>query len=261
MSVQLETRDEGATRWITLNRPDRGNSLTPELCDELKDLLLATDDDPTVRCIVLTGAGRHFCGGADLGGGRRPEPRHLIEARGRPAPYFELLECVWNVGTPLVTAINGGAYGVGVSLGLIADVVVGAAGAQVAQVFAERGMPVHGGDPYFLPRIFPYHRLMEFSLLRRRFTVEDLERWNVVNLVVEPDELTEAVRSIADELATGPTISLSETKRLYKDSLDYDLRTARRMDENTLALIKSTSDYHEGIAAFVERRLPDFQGS
>lgn len=260
----LRTEQRGPVLWLTLDRPHRRNAVTTELARALRDELRRAGDDAGVRAIVLTGTGPHFCAGADLGGAIPQAPGadgHLLAGQQASRPFYDLVEALWLLETPLVTALNGGMFGLGLIVGLLGDLVIGVPGAPVAQMFTRRGLPAHAGDPFLLPRVLPFRRVMELSLLGERFTTDDLLLWGAINAIVDLAELPAEADRLARRLADGPTVALKLSKRLYRRSLETDLRTSLAEDMAALALSKSTRDSEEGIAAFVERRDPRFIGS
>ena len=259
-SAGLVIEDRDAVRTLTIDRPDRANSLDRETARAVTAALRSADDDPAVRAVVLTATGKWFCTGADLSAPTSSPPAHTFELARQPADYFQMVRTAWEIQTPMITALNGGVYGIGVALAFTADLVVAKSGATVAHLFAERGLPAHAGDAFVLSRVFPAKRLAEFSLLGRRFTVEDLERWGVVNWVVDEAELESTVDSLACELASGPTVSLGISKRLYRRAPSQDADTALTEDAMALAMVKSTHDYQEGYRAFGEHRPAEFLG-
>lgn len=121
-------------------------------------------------------------------------------------------------------------------------------------------MVAHAGDPYFLPRIFPFRRLMEFALLREKFTAEDLLSWNVINRVVPADQLESTAAAFAQRLAEGPTLILGQTKKLYRRSLDWDMATSFEADAMAIAVLSPAHDRKEGMQALIEGRKPEFTG-
>jgi len=162
----LLAREEGVL-WIRLNRPENGNGIDPVMSSELRTAFQDADADPSVRALVVTGVGKDFCTGADLAaspgtsdGGTVP----LLDYRRSMAPYQDLFRIYWELETPVVSAVNGTIAGAGWMLGLLADLVVAAEGARWVHVFARRGMVPHAGDPFFLPRILPFHKLNEAAL-------------------------------------------------------------------------------------------------
>ncbi len=264
----LLLRRDGGVLWMTLNRPHSRQSIDRTLRDRLVEELIAADRDHSVRCIVITSSGRYFCTGADLSGGARTgagstgasKRPPLIDARHGIEYYQELFRVLWNLETPVVTAVNGTVAGIGNLLALLGDIVVAAEGTRFTSVFADGGMVAHAGDPYFLPRIFPFRRLMEFALLREKFTAEDLLSWNVINRVVPADQLESTAAAFAQRLAEGPTLILGQTKKLYRRSLDWDMATSFEADAMAIAVLSPAHDRKEGMQALIEGRKPEFTG-
>ena len=160
----------------------------------------------------------------------------------------------------MVSAVTGTVAGAGWMLALLADLVVAAEGARWTHVFARRGMIPHAGDPYFLPRIIPFHRLNEIAMLSEPVTSETLATWGVVNRCVAADAVLPTAMGLAAQLAAGPTRSLGMTKRLYRRSLDSDMLTAFEEERTAQALISTTHDRREGVLSLVERRPAEFTG-
>ena len=258
----LLTREDGVL-WIRLNRPENGNGIDPVMSSELRTAFQDADADPSVRALVVTGIGKDFCTGADLAaspgtsdGGTVP----LLDYRRSMAPYQDLFRIYWELETPVVSAVNGTIAGAGWMLGLLADLVVAAEGARWVHVFARRGMVPHAGDPFFLPRILPFHKLNEAALTGDRFTSETLNEWGAVNRLVPVDEVESAARELAVKLAAGPTRSLGQTKRLYRRSLVSDMVTCFAEEAAATALVSQTHDRIEGVKSLIEGRRPAFTG-
>jgi 2-(1,2-epoxy-1,2-dihydrophenyl)acetyl-CoA isomerase len=255
----LDLADEGAVRWIRLARPEARNGIDVTMREELEGALRAADVDRDVRAIVITGSGRDFCTGADLSAAQA-EPRDVLEYRRALEPYQELFRVLWELETPVISAVNGTVAGVGWMLALLADLVVAADNARWTHVFTRRGMAPHAGDPYFLPRILPFHVLNEIALLSDTITTPDLARWGAVNRV-EPVERVEATaRGLAERIAEGPTLSYGQAKRLYRRSLESDLVTSFAEERAATAMLSPTQDRAEGMAALMERRPAKFTG-
>ena len=258
----LLSREDGVL-WIRLNRPENGNGIDPAMCAELRTAFPDADADASVRAIVVTGVGKDFCTGADLvatpgtlSGGTVP----LLDYRRSLVPYQELFRSYWELETPVVSAVNGTIGGAGWMLGLLADLVVAAEGARWVHAFARRGMVPHAGDPFFLPRILPFHKLNEVALTGERFTSENLHEWGAVNRLVPVDKVEETARELAVKLAAGPTRSLGQTKRLYRRSLVSDMVTCFAEEAAATALLSQTHDRIEGVQSFIEGRPADFTG-
>ena len=248
---------KNAVQWIRLDRSDARNSINAEMRDELVDVLMAADADPEVRALVVTGVGRDFCTGGDLvpvpGGTLLDYPRAL-------RPFQDLFRVYWELETPVVSAVNGTTAGAGWMLALLADLVIAAEGARWTHVFARRGMVPHAGDPYFLPRVLPFHRINEAALLSETLTSETLAEWGVINRLVDPEELEVTADELSQRVAAGPTRSLGVMKRLYRRSLTSDMDTMFAVEADATALISQTEDRQEGVTSFLEGRAPRFIG-
>jgi 2-(1,2-epoxy-1,2-dihydrophenyl)acetyl-CoA isomerase len=234
--------------------------------DELRKVLADADADPAARSIVITGTGTDFCTGADLtpsGGGAAAaqRPTSVLDYRRAVVPYQELFRTLWELETPVVSAVNGTVAGAGWMLALLADLVVAAVGARWTHAFSRRGMVPHAGDPFFLPRVLPLHRLNEAAMLGETLTSETLHSWGAVNRLVPADAVEATAAELAGRLAAGPTRSLGMTKRLYRRSLVTDMATSFGEEAAATALISQTSDRLEGVKALIEGRRPTFTGN
>jgi 2-(1,2-epoxy-1,2-dihydrophenyl)acetyl-CoA isomerase len=265
------TTFEGGVLRVTIDRPERRNSLDPVSVSALRETLERADRDHDVRVIVISGNGsKHFCTGADLAGkygpqggnaGAQPAERPpLIDARSTVRDWLALYRTYWELETPVITAINGTVAGAGMALALGADLVVARSGARFNSVWTRGGMSAHAADPFFLPKIMPFHRLMEFALLDEPVYAEDLLRWDAINRVVEPDELDAAATQWANRLASLPTLSMGQTKRLYRRSYVSDMDTAFAEEAAAVVMLSPSHDRKEGMAALVEGRAPTFTG-
>jgi 2-(1,2-epoxy-1,2-dihydrophenyl)acetyl-CoA isomerase len=265
MSDVLEVRDDAGVRWLRLNRPDARNAIDGELRDALEDGLLEADADPDVRALVIAANGRDFCTGGDLSPPSNPEgavqrPPVALDYRRGVSGYQALFRTYWEIETPVVSAVSGTTAGIGWMLALLADVVVAAEGARWIHVFGERGMVPHGGDPFFLPRVLPFHRITAVALLGERVTSETLHEWGAVTRLVPPDQVDATAGELAAKIAQGPTRSLGQARRLYRRSLVSDMATAFAEEAAAVALISQTDDRMEGVRSMLERRPAQFQG-
>lgn len=263
-TLRLERVD--AVQWIRLDRPDARNGIDPTMRDELTTTLLELDVDDTVRAIVITGSGDDFCTGADLKPSHDPEiatrkPTSPVDYRRAVKPWQELFRTYWELETPVVSAVNGTTAGAGWMLALLADLVVAAEGARWTHAFSRRGMVPHAGDPFFLPRVLPFHRLLEAALLSDTLTSETLYEWGSVNRLTSIDELDRTAGDLATRLAAGPTKALGLTKRLYRRALVSDMSTAFGEEATASALVSQTRDRIEGVQALLEGRRPEFTGT
>jgi 2-(1,2-epoxy-1,2-dihydrophenyl)acetyl-CoA isomerase len=263
-AATLVVERHGSVQWIRLNRPEVRNAIDLEMVEELSRTLASADTDPEVRALVVTGSGRDFCTGGDFAApssaAARQRPLSLLDYRRAVRPFQELFRSYWELETPVVSAVNGTTAGAGWMLALLADLVVAAEGARWTHVFARRGMVPHAGDPFFLPRILPLHRLNEVALLSDTLTSETLAGWGVINRLVPADEVEATAEELSQRLAAGPTGSLGVMKRLYRRSLTSDMATIFTEEADATALIAQTDDRQEGVQAFLEGRPAHFTG-
>jgi 2-(1,2-epoxy-1,2-dihydrophenyl)acetyl-CoA isomerase len=251
---------------VRLNRPDARNGIDLAMRAELTEALGDADADPNVRALVITGTGNYFCTGADLMRASDPAiavrpSQSALDYRAFVGPFQRLFQTLWEMETPVVSAVNGTVAGAGWMLALLADFVVAAEGARWIHVFARRGMVPHCGDPFFLPRVLPFHKLLEAALLSDTLKSETLADWGAVSRLVPADEVEGTAIELADRLASGPTRSLGVTKRLYRRALVSDMATAFGEEAIATALVSQTNDRVEGVRAFTEGRPPRFTGT
>lgn len=263
-------RVEHQVLWLTLNRPDSGNALTPDQRNLLIDLLDEASGDLTVRAVVLTAAGdKMFCPGADL---RRPRTK----AEGRPEGAPEravgdaarllrggaqrLVSAVLDCEKPVVAAVNGTAAGIGAHLAFACDLVIAAEEAKFVEVFVRRGLVPDGGGAYLLPRIVGLQKAKELMFFGDDLPAADAHAIGLVNRVVPRADLADTAREWAERLARGPTKALSLAKWMVNRSLDLDRRTSLEEEAWAVELNLGTHDLAEGMAAFAERRDPEFRG-
>jgi 2-(1,2-epoxy-1,2-dihydrophenyl)acetyl-CoA isomerase len=255
--------------WITLNRPDSGNALTPDQRNAMIDLIHEADLDPQVRTVVIASTGKHFCTGADL---RAPQPQMETadDDAGDPPPGTvmrvladgaqRLVAAVLDCQKPVVASVNGTAAGIGAHLVLACDLVVAAEEASFIEVFVRRGILPDGGGCYLLPRTIGMQRAKELVMLGDKLSAVDAFALGMVNRVVPIDELEAATAELATRLAEGPTIALGLAKRLLNRSLDVDRASAFFEESMAQELVTRSEDATEGIASFVERRPTAFRG-
>jgi 2-(1,2-epoxy-1,2-dihydrophenyl)acetyl-CoA isomerase len=255
---------------LTINAPDQGNSLNAVMRDQLTEWFEWAASDLAVRAIVLRGAGeRHFCTGANLGGPQKPAPpvpegapeRSVGDAarlvrRGWQRLVASILDCE----KPVVAAVNGTAAGGGAQLVLACDLVVMAEHAKLVEVFVKRGILPDAGGAYLLPRIVGPQLAKELMFLADDVPAARCEQLGIANRVVPSGELDERVAELATRLAQAPTKALGLTKWLVNRSFESSRQTA--FDEEAFAqdLLTASGDFDEGLAAFRERRAPEFRG-
>lgn len=253
-------RRDGGVMVVRLARPERRNAIDADTAVALTTLLRDANTDRELRAIVITGVDGSFCTGADVVSDPDAPKPSTIDYRYATEHFRDLAQALWEVEKPVVSAVNGTVAGFGWTLALLGDLVVADRDARWTHVFARRGMVPHAGDPYFLTRIVPFHRLSEIALLSDTLTSADLDAWGLLNRCVPADDVMPRALQLAERLAAGPTRALGLTKRLYRRALSADMATAFEDERNATALISTTADRREGVASFVERRPPNFVG-
>jgi 2-(1,2-epoxy-1,2-dihydrophenyl)acetyl-CoA isomerase len=245
---------------IRLNRPDDGNAIIPEMARELLDVAIRCDEDQEIRSVVLTGNGNMFCVGGDLKAFdalAEGISRYITEIT--YAFHAAISRFNW-MDAPVVGAINGIAAGGGFSLSLATDIAIAAESAKFTMAYTRVGLVPDGSSSYFLARVAGLRRAKEMALLNPILSAEQAMEWGLVNRVVADDQVLSAALEIAHKLAKGPTRSFGETKRLILTGTTESLESQMERESRIISTIADSVDGREGIAAFVAKRMPDFQG-
>ncbi|TJZ52061.1 enoyl-CoA hydratase/isomerase family protein [Streptomyces piniterrae] len=259
-SLILHATDNGVS-WITLNRPEVMNAITPDQRERIIERLADASADPGVRAVVITAQGRGFCAGADLRGSASAGDRVAGDvARMIQRGAQRLIGAVLDCEKPVIAAVNGTAAGLGAHLALACDLVLAAESARFIEVFVRRGLVPDGGGAYLLPRLIGPQRAKELMFFGDAVPAAEAERLGLVNRVVPDGELTKTAREWAERLATGPTRALTLTKQLVNASLDTDRAAAFAAEAAAQEINMTTADAQEGVASFVERRRPAYRG-
>jgi 2-(1,2-epoxy-1,2-dihydrophenyl)acetyl-CoA isomerase len=264
----LRDLSDGVLR-LTINRPDKGNAIPWYVRDRLTRTFLDAHADLAVRCVVLTAAGeKHFCTGADLTVPQpvAPKPEGAPE---RPVGvattmmrrgFERLLETILDCQKPVVVALNGTAAGGGAMLALGADLVLAADTARIIQVFVRRGLVPDGGVTYLLPRLVGMHKAKELVFFGDDLSATDAAQLGIVNKVVPAVELRAATDEWAARLAAGPTKAIGWSKHLLNLAFEVPRTQHLETEAGLVELNAHTEDSREGVAAFMERRAPDWKG-
>ena len=252
----LRTEVAEGIATLTLNRPDALNALNSQLRRELSGALKAAARDEAVRSVVITGAGRGFCAGADLRGGSGERDFRAVLS----AEYNPLIEAIRNLPKPVVAAVNGVAAGAGVSLAFAADVVVASEEARFVPAFSRIGLVPDSGLARVLVRGVGRHRAFEILMGERHLGADEAHALGLVAAVVPADRLADVARELAQRLAEGPTMSIGLTKRLLNAAEDATLHDALQAEAALQDLAGRSDDHAEGVAAFGEKRDPRFTG-
>ena len=252
----------GGVATITLNRPKVLNAFNGRMHEELHDALDNAAADEEVRCVVLRGEGRGFSAGADLKsedlsreGGDLPDLGEYLRRT-----YSQTIKKVTAMEKPLLAALHGPVYGAGVGVALACDLRLAAEGAKFSVAFVKIGLMPDAGVSYFLPRIVGLGRAMEMSMLGEAVDAGEAFRIGLVNKVVPEEEFEEETAALARRLAALPTRALGRIKQALHASFESDLEAALEREAEGQALCGYTRDHREGVAAFFEKREPNFTG-
>lgn len=245
---------------ITLNRPDKLNAFTEEMHGELQAALDAAETADDVRAIVITGAGRGFSAGQDLGDrvfeeGVEPDLGDTLERF-----YNPLIRRLRSLNMPVICAVNGVAAGAGANVAMACDIVIAARSAKFIQAFAKIGLIPDSGGTYALPRLVGEARARGLAMLGDKLSGEQAAAWGLIWQCVDDDQLMETAGGLAAHLAKQPTVGLGLTKRAINASLDNDLDTQLDLERDWQRAAGKTEDYAEGVRAFMGKREPTFKG-
>ncbi len=262
--VLYEVVDHVAT--ITLNAPGRMNTISSAMLTELSEALLRADRDRDVRCIVLTGAGRAFCAGLDLQAqmtGPKGSLGNMGSLDSNPGE-FEIRDAppivLHQIDTPTVCALNGGAAGYGLDLALGCDLRIAATSAKLNPGFAKRGILPESGGTWLLPRMVGYAKAAEIALTGRTLMADEALELGLVNRVVPDAELGKAATELAGEIAANAPLATRAIKRMMRAAETETFEQNVHHVFLQLLPLMRTEDFREGVAAFMEKRTPEFQG-
>lgn len=254
--------DDGVLR-ITLDRPSHRNSLTPSSVRAMVGALEEAAADDALRAVLLGSSGPDFCSGADLvaanpEGQERPRVGSL--QRRTAVQAHRLIELITSIQLPVVCAVRGWAAGLGCQLALAADFAIAADTATLWEPFVARGFTPDSGATWLLPRLVGVARARELLLLGERVTGAQAAEWGMIHRAVPDAEVVDAADVLVRRLAQGPTVAIGLTKSCIQSSLELTLREAMAKEALALELSSRSADFREGLAAFKERREPEFRG-
>ncbi|MBV9882388.1 MAG: enoyl-CoA hydratase/isomerase family protein [Sphingomonadaceae bacterium] len=253
--IRLEISPAAVTT-ITLNRPDSLNALNAGLIEEMRTAL-ASLADRGARCLLMIGEGRAFSSGADLvaGGGLPDDVGAALESHLNP-----LIEDVFALPMPVVSAVRGPCAGAGCSLALAADIVIAARSAYFLQAFINLGLVPDAGATWLLPRLAGRARAMEMMMLGERIPAEQAAAWGMISRMVEEDELESEAALLAARLARGPTVAYTLLRKLARDAGQAPLGEALAAERHAQTIAGRTDDFKAGVMAFLQKRQPRFEG-
>ncbi|WP_114953748.1 2-(1,2-epoxy-1,2-dihydrophenyl)acetyl-CoA isomerase PaaG [Sphingosinicella terrae] len=248
--------EDGIAR-LTLNRPDRLNSFTVQMHEEVAEAL---SQAAQARVLVLTGAGRGFCAGQDLNDravapGEAVDLGDSVEVR-----YNPLIRALTSLPMPTIARVNGVAAGAGANIALACDIVIAARSARFIQSFAAIGLSPDSGGTWVLPRLVGQARALGLTLTGEPLPADQAAEWGMIWKSVEDDRLDEEVDRLATKFANGPTRGLARTRQLIRESWDHSLEQELVRQRDAMRELGYSEDYREGVAAFMEKRKPNFSG-
>jgi len=252
---------ESGVATLTLHRPDRLNSFTVAMHEEIQAALSQVRGDRSVRCLVLTGAGRGFCAGQDLSD-RAVAPGQSANDLGVSIEkyYIPLVLALRNLPTPVIAAVNGVAAGAGANIALSCDLVVAAKSASFIQAFAKIGLVPDSGGTWLLPKLVGNARALGLALLGEKLSAEQAQAWGLIWQCVDDAELMPTVRKLASQLATAPTRGLARTKQAIYAAATQTFEQSLEMERLFQRELGQSRDYAEGVAAFLQKRPAKFSG-
>ena len=257
----LLIQEDGGVLTITMNRPEVLNAFNDTMLAELTEAIEAVAEDETVRCVVLTGAGKAFGSGQDL--------RSLVEGRSSGAigtvsrhvqKYHRVVLAIRNMQKPVIAAVRGVAAGISCNIALACDMRIASEDARFIEAFARIGLIPDGGGGYFLPRLVGVGKAMELAMLADEVSGPEAERIGLVNKCISVEEFEEATRAFAQRLANGPTCAYGLIKKLIYTSAESDLQTSLRLEGELQDIAIETEDHQNAVTAFLQKRPPKYKG-
>ena len=255
-TLKYESKDRVAT--ITLNRPEVYNAFNNKISFELQDALKQARKDKEVRVVVLTGEGKAFCSGQDLKAAMAEGQRSFSDSIHKR--YNPIIRAIREMPKPVICRLNGVAAGAGCSLAIACDMVIASEKASLIEVFVNIGLVLDSGSSYFLPRLVGSQKAFELSTMGTKVKAADALQMGLVNKVVAPEELDDAVKEVTDYYASAPTKAIAIMKKMLNKSFHSDLNTMLEYEAYCQDIAGSTADYKEGVNAFLEKRPAEFKG-
>jgi 2-(1,2-epoxy-1,2-dihydrophenyl)acetyl-CoA isomerase len=257
-TLLYDLKDSVAT--ITLNRPEAYNALNLTLARELFHAALEADEDPAVRCVVITGAGKAFCAGGDVKDFADNADRIGVLIKELTTYLHGAVSRLARTAKPVIMAVNGVAAGGGMSFALSGDLVVAAESAKFTMAYSRIAASPDGSSSYFLPRMIGLRRALELHYTNRVLTAREAMDWGLVNRVHPEAEFAGAVTALARELAQGPTVAFGRAKWLFHQSTQESLETQMELEAQAIAASGHTEDFRNGVVAFARKQPVSFKG-
>ncbi|HAV5319836.1 TPA: 2-(1,2-epoxy-1,2-dihydrophenyl)acetyl-CoA isomerase [Acinetobacter baumannii] len=253
--------EKNGVGYLTFNRPKALNSFNVDMHREVAEVLNLWTKNPDVRCVVISGEGRGFCAGQDLGdrvvypNAEAPDLGYSIETY-----YNPLIKTIVSMPKPVICAVNGVAAGAGANIALACDLVIAAKSANFVQAFCRLGLVPDSAGTWFLPRAVGHARAMGLALLGDKLPAETAKEWGMIWDVVEDAELKTKVTELAERLAKQPTFGLSLIKKAIHQSSNNTFDEQMLLERDLQRIAGRSEDYREGVQAFMNKREPNFKG-
>jgi 2-(1,2-epoxy-1,2-dihydrophenyl)acetyl-CoA isomerase len=257
-NIVYEVKDAIAT--ITLNRPDAFNALNLPLARDVFHATLEAGEDPEVRCIVVTGAGKAFCAGGDVKDFADNPDRIGVVIKELTTYLHGAISRLVRAQKPVIMAVNGVAAGGGMGFALSGDLVVAAESARFTMAYAKIAASPDASSSYFLPRMIGLRRALEMHYTNRVLSAREAMEWGLVNRVHPDPEFPSAVAALARELAQGPTLAFGRAKLLFHQSTQESLETQMELEAQSIAASGHTEDFRNGVTAFARKQAVTFRG-
>jgi 2-(1,2-epoxy-1,2-dihydrophenyl)acetyl-CoA isomerase len=246
---------------LTFNRPDRLNSFNVEMHREVREVFERLSNEGEARVLVLSGAGRGFCAGQDLGDRAVAPGSEAVDLGDSVERYYKpLILAIRNLPLPVIAAVNGVAAGAGANIALACDIVVATRSASFIQSFGKIGLVPDSGGTWTLPRLVGTARAIGLTILGEKLSAEQAEQWGLIWRCVDDKEFKESVEALAEQLSAAPTRGLARTKQAIHESWSRSLDAQLDQERDFQRELGRSHDYAEGVAAFLEKRNPKFTG-
>jgi len=259
MSNSIELKLKNKVAYITFNRPEVFNSFNREMALTFQEVLDQCERNDEVRAIVLTGNGKAFCAGQDLKEVTSPELnpgfKKILEEH-----YNPLIQRIRTIQKPIIAAVNGVAAGAGANIALACDIVLAHEKVSFIQAFSKIGLVPDSAGTFFLPRLIGFQKAIALAMLGDKVSAHEAEKLGMIYKVIPLDSFSEEVHQMAEQLSNMPTKALGMIKTLFNQSMTNDLDAQLALESKYQIEAAKSEDYQEGVAAFIEKRQPNFKG-
>ncbi|MCP3976103.1 MAG: enoyl-CoA hydratase [bacterium] len=245
---------------VTFNRPDQANAMDLEVMQHLMHISIECDEDPAIRSVIITGNGSFFSAGGDLASFQSAGDHAGSLIKEMTTYYHAAISRFSRMNAPVIAAVNGMAAGAGFSLVAACDLAIAAESSRYTSAYTAASLSPDGSSTYFVPRLVGMRRAMELMVTNRRLSAQEALEWGLVNRVVPDEELMGTAMDLARELAHGATLAFGKVKELLHNSFTGTLETQMEFEARGIAGLTHTHDGREGVAAFSEKRAPNFEG-